>query len=708
MPSITDRPAALTAAAVLACVLPVAGPATGQDRGQSYTLYGTPGLIEMPAATGAPEGEFAVTFGLFDSQTRTTLSFQATPRLSASFRYAGVDDYLGPGAERFHDRSFDLRFRLLDETAARPALAVGLQDFLGTGLFTGEYVVASKALSDSLRVTAGLGWGRLGSANGFGNPLGALSDAFETRPELDPSASGRLRPDQFFRGDAALFGGVEWAATDKLTFKAEYSGDGYTGAQGRDRGIDPETQVNLGLSYAPLDNAELGLAWLHGTTLAFTGTVSLNPNQRTGVGGLDPAPVPVAARAPEARRATAWDRAALPEDALRDRLAAALAAEGVTLRALTLADRQARVRYANSRYRSEAQAMGRVARILTQALPPSVEIFVLEPMQRGIPLSAVILRRSDIETLENTVGAAAELRARAVVSDAGGRAAFALPPQERFEWGLAPYGRFALYDETEAAEVDIGAELSASYALAPNLLLSGALRKRVLGDDGGPAAASSPDVPAVRTDGPRYAAEGDPGLARLTLAHYGRPGPDLYSRVTVGYLERMFGGISTELLWKPVESDFALGAELNLVRKRDYDLGFGLRDYEVVTGHASAHYAFDNGFEGQIDVGRYLAGDWGATLSVDRAFENGWKVGAYVTRTDMSFDDYGIGSFDKGVRFTIPTDFVLGRPSRREVSTTLRAYTRDGGARLDVDGRLYDTVRDAHGALDEGWGRFWR
>ena len=35
--------------------------------------------------------------------------------------------------------------------------------------------------------------------------------------------------------------------------------------------------------------------------------------------------------------------------------------------------------------------------------------------------------------------------------------------------------------------------------------------------------------------------------------------------------------------------------------------------------------------------------------------------------------------------------------------------SRDGGARVDVDGRLYDRVRDAHSAkLYEGWGRFWR
>ncbi len=712
MPSIADRPAALLAATGLACLAPLSGPVSGQDRGHSYTLYGTPGLIEMPSATAAPEGEFAATLGIFEGQSRTTLTFQITPRLSGSFRYASVEDYLTAGDDRLHDRSFDLRFRLVDEGEARPAVALGFQDFLGTGLFTGEYIVATKTLSDSLRVTGGLGWGRLGSNDGFANPFGVISDAFETRPDLDPGATGRLRADQFFRGDAAFFGGVEWAATDKLAFKAEYSGDGYTGPEGQDRGLDHDSPFNFGVAYSPTDYAQVGLSWLHGSTLAFTGTVMLNPNDRPFASGLDPAPVPVAVRPPAARAAPDLTRAARPDAALRDRLAAALATEGITLRALALGDRQARVRYTNTRYRTEAQALGRVTRILTQALPPAIEIFVLEPMQRGIPLSAVTLRRSDIETLENTVGAAAEIRSRATLADAGGDAGLvpARTGADRFSWGLSPYGRISLYDDNVATGIDFGAELSARYAVAPNLVLSGALRKRLVGREGEAAVAGGTgDTPRVRTEGPLYAAQGDPGLSHLTLAHYGRPGPDLYSRVSLGYLERMFGGVSTELLWKPVASDLALGAELNYVQQRDYDLQFGFRDYEVMTGHASAYYDFDNGFEGQVDVGRYLAGDWGATLSLDRAFDNGWRVGAYVTGTDMSFDTFGTGSFDKGIRFSIPTDFVLGRPSRRALDTSLRAYTRDGGARLNVEGRLYDTVQGAHGgALDDGWGRFWR
>ena len=99
----------------------------------------------------------------------------------------------------------------------------------------------------------------------------------------------------------------------------------------------------------------------------------------------------------------------------------------------------------------------------------------------------------------------------------------------------------------------------------------------------------------------------------------------------------------------------------------------------------------------------------GATLSLDREFDNGWKVGAFATLTDVSFDDFGEGSFDKGIRFTVPLSWLLGRPSRASYSSTIRPVTRDGGARLEVDGRLYDTVRDYdRDGLVAEWGRFWR
>ena len=714
----------------------VGGIAAAQDRGITFNLYGAPGLVEMPIATMPSEGQIASSVGIFNGENRTTFTFQITPNLSGSFRYAGVDNYEGPGTGDYYDRSFDLRYRLTDEGALMPAVTVGLQDFMGTGVYSGEYVVASKTFGDSLRMTGGLGWGRFGTYNGFDNPLGFISDSLNERPRAYERGETGGRPtNTYFRGDAAFFGGVEWAPNDDWLVKAEYSSDdGYVDFDGN-RLLDRQSPFNFGVTWRPSDSYQLGLAYLYGSELAFTGTITFNPNVRAYGLGLDDAPVPVAVRAADLAAAQSWDRAALPEATLRAQIVEALAADGFRVDGIAVDDRSVRVRYTNTDYRAEAQGLGRVARILTTVLPPSVEHITLEPMQAGIALSATQLRRSDLEAYENRFGGTQGIYDSATFTDAGSSAGLVryAPPEEAFTWGIAPYTRLTLFGGNAPVSVDLGVEARAAYRIAPNVVLSGAVRQSLMPDGAEAKPGYSASHP-VRRFTRVYNQDADPGITSLQLTYYDRPGENLYSRVSLGYLERMFGGISTELLYKRVDAPWAIGAELNYVAQRDTNMLFGFGnycdngraarcedpndgddiqdvdgDYRVLSGHLSFYYDFDNGFHTQVDVGRYLAGDWGATVSIDREFENGWTVGAYATLTDMPFEDFGEGSFDKGIRASVPFDYFLGTPTRRQQHTALSSLTRDGGARLDVDGRLYDIVRDGHEPmLQQSWGRFWR
>jgi hypothetical protein len=80
-----------------------------------------------------------------------------------------------------------------------------------------------------------------------------------------------------------------------------------------------------------------------------------------------------------------------------------------------------------------------------------------------------------------------------------------------------------------------------------------------------------------------------------------------------------------------------------------------------------------------------------------------------VTRTDATFEEFGEGSFDKGITLTIPFEWFTGLPSQTRSEAVLRSLSRDGGARLQVGGRLYPLVRDTDQPhLEDRWGRFWR
>ena len=218
----------------MACLVPLglgahaaAQEAEGFPR-PALNFYGLPGTVDMPNAVSMDDGQLALTVSHWAGFTRTTLAFQVLPRLTGTFRYSRLpDNPVHPNGETFYDRSFDLRFRFLDEGLYRPALAVGLRDFLGTGIYSGEYLVATKTLRPGLRVSGGLGWGRLGSRNGFDNPLGVISDRFDERSPRDFSGTGGdVALDEFFAGDAALFAGAEWQVSERLTMLADLQAKG--------------------------------------------------------------------------------------------------------------------------------------------------------------------------------------------------------------------------------------------------------------------------------------------------------------------------------------------------------------------------------------------------------------------------------------------------------------------------------------------------
>ena len=677
-----------------------------------YALSGTPGLIDLPTALMAPDAELAFGVSHAAGNTRVTTTFQILPRLSGSFRYAKQEGVLG-GEDNF-DRSFDLRWQVRPESRRFPAVAVGLNDFVGTGRYSGEYVVATKTLTPRFRGTIGIGWGRLAGADAIPNPFGLLSDRFDTRPtERRGEEGGGIEFDRIFRGDAALFGGLSVELADGLTAKVEYSPDDYRDE--REAGeIDRRTPLNVGIDWRVREGLRLQGALLHGDAVAVGLTLATNPRRPIANGGTDAAPPPVLVRTPSSGAAptdAAWserrDERVTTERALRT----ALVAQGMTVEGLRLDARAARVLLRPGRWSATPQAVGRAMRVMTRTLPPSVETFTVVPLANGMPTASVTLPRSALETLENASDAAWRSYVRARIdgaADAWDGAARTPGFYPRLRWSIGPYVDLSYFDPDSPVRTDLGVAAGAFWEPRPGVRFGGVLHGRVVGnrDDIGLDAPSA--LPRVRTDTFRYLRE-DVGLSRLTGRYQFRPGRDLYARVTAGYLELAYGGVSAELLWKPVRSPLGLGVEVNYARQRAFDDPFAFRDYGVVTGHASAYWRMADGFDVQLDAGRYLAGDVGATLSVDRTFANGWSIGAFATKTNVSSEDFGEGAFDKGLRLTIPLDHYLGRTTGRSSTFRIRSIQRDGGARLAVADRLYGQVRDDHDPeLRRDWGRFWR
>lgn len=668
---------------LIGAVLAASG-AAAQDWVPGLTVFGGPGMVEMPSAYALPDGEVALTASGSALFQRGTLAFQAAPRVTAAYRLTRVAEP-GPGQDAQIDRSFDLHIQLMSETASRPAVALGFRDLFGTDVQGSEYLVASKRLGERLQVSAGLGFGRLGTRGGF-----ELSE----RPAAS-GPGGNLGIGRLFRGDAAVFAGLEYNLTDRWRLAAEYSSDGYDRevAQGS---YDDRAPVNVALSWRPLDQLDVAAYTIGGSEFGVMANVMLNPAKpfRPTMGK---APVPFG---DGSRAAASWGPG----------LVKSAKADGLVVLGVQDAGTVARVRVDNTRFRSEAQGIGRLARRMSQAVPATVQRFQIELMRDGVPVSRVDLSRADLRRLEARPGGAADLLAASAVSDAGSAAGLTAIPDSRarFEASVAPALSLGSFGRGTPAQVQAGLAVKASYRLAPSLRASGELRYMPLRRETDEVLGFDP-AEAVRRDGPLYGRDNDVQVERLTLTHRGRLAPSVYTQVTGGLLERAYGGLAAEVLWKPATSRLGLGGEVVYARKRDYDMRFGFQEKDAVTAHLSAYYEFDGGYLGRVDVGRYLAGDLGATVSVARAFANGWRVGAYATLTDMPFSEFGEGAFDKGIRVSVPTEWFTGKPSRASRGLTLSTPQREGGARVDVGSALYDSLRTGHQVdVSESWGRVWK
>jgi hypothetical protein len=114
-------------------------------------------------------------------------------------------------------------------------------------------------------------------------------------------------------------------------------------------------------------------------------------------------------------------------------------------------------------------------------------------------------------------------------------------------------------------------------------------------------------------------------------------------------------------------------------------------DYQVLTGHITGYW--QTGWEdvlAKISYGQYLAGDKGYTVDLSRSFANGVRMGAYFTKTNVSAEQFGEGSFDKGIYVSVPFDAFFTKYSNENAYILWNPLIRDGGAKLNRAYPLYN------------------
>jgi len=670
------RPRARLLATALVLLLVEAEPASGTG-----TSWGGVGLIETRTARMRPDGTLEVGVSERLQRRNWFVNFQAFPWAEATFRFTErLNATTGRGITT--DRSFDVKLRLADETRATPALAVGLQDFLGTGLYGGEYIVASKRFY-ALDVSLGLGWGRVGSEADLTNPFCRVLDRF-CRRETAFGQGGVPRFGSYFRGrDVALFGGIAWTTPiPSLTAIVEVSGDALRDERRRGLGRS-EGRVNAGLVWRPADAIEVSAGFVHGKDAVFRASLIANPASPPRL--LPPPPLPPT---PRPDLAPDWQSV----------LIARLRADGMPPMRIGVVGSDLHVVLAASRHRTLAATAGRAARLAAETAPAGIERIVLSVAPGGSEIARIALLRGEVERAAAGLGSAEEIAVSAVLAPAGQlterRPEESVPAFPRLIWSLEPRVVLALMDPNDPLSGEVMAVAGGRVAFGGGVSVGGEIGADLFGNLRGRPRPPDSKLAPVRTEIGAYLDATRFPLLSLTAEGLWTVGPDLFLRVTAGLLEMMYGGVQGEALWRPFDHRFAVGADLAWVKQRDFDQAFRFRDYETVTGHLSLYLDLPyRDLYAVLRAGRYLARDLGATVELGRRFDNGVEVGGFATLTTAGFDRFGEGSFDKGIFLRFPFDvFGAATPSRGQI--LIRPLIRDGGQRLAVDNPLYDVTRE--------------
>jgi alkylated DNA nucleotide flippase Atl1 len=662
--------------------------------GSSLMVHGGTGLIQTPTARMLADGDLRLSYTDNDEYRFWSATLQLFPWMQTTVRYTDVRTqlystvYEFSGDQTLKDKGIDVKFRLMEESFYLPELSVGFRDFGGTGFFESEFVGLSKKAGD-FDFHLNIGWGYLGTSGNISNPFCDIADSYCTRPDGYTGNGGSIEFDHFFKGSAALFGGIEyqtpWAP---LRFKVEYEGNNYV--YDRAGELEQDSRWNFGANYS-WNDFDFSVNYQRGNTIGFGISYNFNLNTVSQI-KIDKPPRPL----------TDTKNNFGTSEINRNRLARDLYYKaGFAVNASDIKEDVVTVYGQQTTYRYEDEATERVGRILASELPETVDTYRIVNTTGSIPMLETVVdanefkRQARYETLEPDLKASYK---RQDISQ-GSLEQFDPKNTSGFFSGIE-----AFWIQTFGGPEDFylykgGVLVNGGYSFDGKTSVVGTIKGSIFSNfDKFNYTTDTADssLYQVRTNIREYLTGRDISVENLFLHWNDRIGENLYAQVYAGYLETMYGGIGGEVLYRPVDSNVAFGFDLNYVQQRSWDNDVDFFDYKVLTGHANIYWQpeFLPDTLLTFKIGQYLAKDKGVTIDFAKRFDSGITVGAYAAITNVSSDEYGEGSFTKGFYLTIPFDLFTVKPAKGSGKIPWVPISRDGGQALSRPIELFGVTNE--------------
>ena len=603
----------------------------------SYNNHGVIGLINMPTARFYDEQSHGLTIYDGTPDQKITLSSSPYDWLEASLFYTNIQGLPYPGYEYqdYKDKGFNVKLRL-KEQGNFPAVAIGVMDIAGTGLYSSEYIITSYGINN-IDMHFGLGWGTLnGSKDTIKNPLGYISDNFKNRPTETEGQGGQFQPSRYFSGQTASpFYGVSYALNDRTLFKIEKDTTLTTDTLDYKKA---KSNYSVGIDYALNENFVVGFSVERGSTASLKFIYKSSPKTSY-----------------QKYKYQNQEQNSNNEDQYQN-LITNLERNGIGVNKVIETANSIGLELTQFTH-SNLQV---VEEIIKQAGKDSGIEKDIKKNLKIVNLDAITEFDDSFEDNSNLI--------------------YEREKKSQFNTKTGLKFRPFIASREEFFKGALLLENDSEYIILDNLMLNVNLKYSLADNFDDLRYPPLNTFPAqVRSDIKQYLKNMDEGIliGRAQIDYFISPHKDHHLMFTGGILEDMFSGFGFEYLYFKNDTNYSVGFELFNAKKRDYDWGFGTLDYQNVTGHLNFHYR-NYGlipFDMKLSYGEYLAGDVGTTIELSRSYDNGMVFGVFASNTDVSEEQFGEGSFDKGIFFNIP---IYGNL----INYTWRPLTKDPGAKL--------------------------
>tara|TARA_B100001250_G_scaffold409742_1_gene434703 strand:+ start:3107 stop:4870 length:1764 start_codon:yes stop_codon:yes gene_type:complete len=574
-----------------------------------------------------------------------------------------------------------------------------LDDFAGTGYFSREYLVSTYKLKN-INISAGIGWGKFTGESSIDNPLNIISENFKNRPirNYTNDFGGTPTYDEWFKGDAAFFGGMEFLIPNfnKLKLKVEYDPFNYFDLSALNRTDalfskrKKESKINFGFSY-PINNfIDLETSYIKGNSLNLSFIVAITFNDR-----LSNKPT----FEPKIQKQTieTGNKRVFYEDLLYN-----LNSNRLLLQTADLDNKELDIAISTADHRDSIRSSSYAAYISKKVSDLNnidINNINVVHLNAGIELNKISYIANH---LEENKSIPYEVRYTNIEVDSGNKKSYSsneFRPIVNFPVIFSSFQPGIKNHIGAPEKVYFGGVYLQHFGeiqFNRNLILTSELDYSIFNNFTDTVTGPDSKLPHVRTEVIQYLKKEGVLISRLQLDYLWSPRKDLYAKLSGGLFETMYGGVGGQVLYKPFKKNYSLSLDSFQVKRRDYDQRTSFLDYETFTGHFNFAYYFPHGIESNISVGKYLAKDKGYTFDINRTTKSGFKAGIYFTRTNISKELFGEGSFDKGFYFQIPLDLFLNSYQNNYSTFKLSPLTRDGGAKLiyekDLKGMIYSST----------------